>query len=99
MGSDQGWCDAPDDPQYNRQVLLPYPNSAENLWRDDQLYDVIVVLGHNDDPVVPGAGSAIFFHIARPDYEPTEGCVAISLDHMREVLVCCGPESVMHIAV
>src|ERR1700689_2079632 len=55
-----GWCDAPGDPAYNRPVVLPYPASAERLWRDDHVYDLIVVLGHNDDPVVPRAGSAIF---------------------------------------
>ena len=60
-----GWCDAPDDPNYNRLVSLPYPASAEHLWRDDNVYDLIAVLGYNDDPVVPGKGSAIFLHIAR----------------------------------
>ena len=78
-----GWCDAPLDPAYNRAVRLPYPASAENLWRDDEVYDLIVILGHNDDPPVPGMGSAIFLHLARPDGAPTEGCVAL----MRPVLL------------
>lgn len=94
---DQGWCDAPDDPAYNTQVSLPYPASAEELWRDDPLYDVIVVLGHNDDPVIPGNGSAIFFHIAQDGYLPTEGCVAVSLADMRKVLRQCGPQTSMEI--
>ncbi len=94
---EDGWCDAPRDPAYNQQVALPYPASAEQLWRDDRLYDVIVILGHNDDPVVPGHGSAIFFHIARDDYEPTEGCVAVSLADMRAILRLCGPDTVMEI--
>src|SRR5580698_7995560 len=64
---DDGWCDAPDDPAYNRQVKLPYPASAEHLWREDGIYDLIVVLGHNDDPVLPYMGSAIFLHLAKPD--------------------------------
>jgi len=72
-----GWCDDPGDPAYNRPVALPFPASAETLWRADGLYDVIVVLGHNDDPPVPGAGSAIFLHVARPDWGPTQGCVAL----------------------
>jgi L,D-peptidoglycan transpeptidase YkuD (ErfK/YbiS/YcfS/YnhG family) len=87
---DDGWCDAPDDPNYNRLVALPYPASAEHLWREDHLYDLVAVLGYNDDPVVPGQGSAIFLHLARsvgeswsdqkttPDYTPTEGCVALA---------------------
>ena len=73
LAQDDGWCDAPDDPAYNPPVRLPYPVSAERLWRDDRVYDLIVVLGYNDDPVVPGAGSAIFLHLARPDYAPTPG--------------------------
>lgn len=81
-----GWCDDPDDPAYNRLVELPYPASAETLWRDDDVYDLIVVLGHNDDPPVPGAGSAVFFHLAKPDFAPTEGCVAIERDILIEIL-------------
>ena len=77
---DDGWCDAPDDPNYNRLVKLPYPASAENLWRQDHLYDLVVVLGYNDDPVVKGLGSAIFLHLARPDFSATHGCVALSRD-------------------
>jgi L,D-peptidoglycan transpeptidase YkuD (ErfK/YbiS/YcfS/YnhG family) len=81
-----GWCDAPRDRAYNRPVHLPYPASAETLWRDDHLYDLLVVLGYNDDPVVPGQGSAIFLHLARLDYGPTEGCVALSHADMVAVL-------------
>ena len=73
-----GWCDAPDDPNYNRPVKLPYPASAEQMWREDHLYDLVAVLGYNDDPVVPGKGSAIFLHLAKPDYSPTQGCVALT---------------------
>ena len=73
-----GWCDAPDDPNYNRLVKLPYPASAENMWRDDHLYDLVAVVGFNDDPVVAGKGSAIFLHLAKPDYLPTAGCVALT---------------------
>lgn len=77
---DDGWCDAPADPNYNRLVKLPYPASAEHMWRDDHLYDLVAVLGYNDDPVVPGKGSAIFLHLAKPDYAPTHGCVALNHD-------------------
>ena len=65
---DDGWCDDPADPFYNRPVTLPYPARAEALWRDDRLYDLLIVLGHNDDPVRPGAGSAIFLHLAAGDF-------------------------------
>jgi len=83
---DDGWCDAPGDPRYNRPVKLPYPASAETMWRSDHLYDVVALLGFNDDPVVDGAGSAIFLHLAREDYGPTEGCVALALADMGAVL-------------
>lgn len=73
-----GWCDDPVDPNYNRPVTLPYPASCESMWREDELYDVVVILAHNDDPPVPGLGSAIFLHCAKPDYPPTQGCVALA---------------------
>jgi L,D-peptidoglycan transpeptidase YkuD (ErfK/YbiS/YcfS/YnhG family) len=73
-----GWCDAPTDANYNRLVTLPYPASAEKMWRDDHLYDLMAVLGYNDDPVVPGKGSAIFLHLAKSDYAHTQGCVALA---------------------
>jgi L,D-peptidoglycan transpeptidase YkuD (ErfK/YbiS/YcfS/YnhG family) len=75
-----GWCDAPDDPNYNRPVTLPYSASAEQMWREDHLYDLVVVLGYNDDPVVKGLGSAIFLHLARTDFSATHGCVALAYD-------------------
>lgn len=79
-----GWSDDPADPAYNRPVRLPRPFSAETLQREDAAYDVVVVLGHNDAPPVPGAGSAIFFHIAQG--RPTEGCVAIEKPDMLRLL-------------
>lgn len=81
-----GWCDDPADPAYNRLVRLPYAGRHESLWREDAVYDVIGVLGWNDDPVRPGRGSAIFLHVARPDYAPTEGCVALALADLLAVL-------------
>ena len=86
-----GWCDAPDDTYYNQAITLPYPASAEPLWRNDGLYDLIVVLGHNDDPPLPGAGSAIFWHVARPDFGSTEGCIAIPLADLHDAVQSCGP--------
>ncbi len=81
-----GWCDDPAEPEYNRLVALPCRASHERLWRADGVYDLIVELGFNDDPAVPGIGSAIFLHIARQDYPPTQGCVALAETDLREVL-------------
>ena len=94
---DDGWCDAPDDDAYNRPVALPYPASAERMWREDDVYDLVVVLGHNDDPVMPGMGSAIFLHLARPDYAPTEGCVALARADLEALLAVAGPEDALEI--
>ncbi|MDX1710979.1 MAG: L,D-transpeptidase family protein [Rhodovibrionaceae bacterium] len=81
-----GWCDDPSHPAYNRQVRLPFPASHERLWRDDRLYDIVAVLAHNDDPPKAGLGSAVFLHVAREDYRPTAGCVALAPDHLVDFL-------------
>jgi L,D-peptidoglycan transpeptidase YkuD (ErfK/YbiS/YcfS/YnhG family) len=92
-----GWCDAAGDRFYNRPVTLPYAASAETLFRSDHLYDLLVVLGHNDAPVVPGGGSCIFFHLMNPQAGPTEGCVAVSRRDMATILQRCGPHTRMRI--
>ncbi len=86
IAEQDGWCDDPLDGAYNTQVRLPYPARHEELWRRDALYDVVGVLGWNTRPVVRGQGSAIFLHVAKPDYAPTEGCVALSLTDLRQLL-------------
>lgn len=87
------WVDDPADANYNRPVSLPYTASAEQMWREDDLYDLLVVIGYNMEPVVPGAGSAIFLHIARPDFAPTAGCLAVKKDVLFAVLPLLGPGS------
>ena len=91
LAPDDGWCDDPADANYNRPVKHPYPASAERMWREDAVYDIVVVLGHNDDPVRPGRGSAIFLHLARPGYAPTEGCVALARADLEALLALAGP--------
>lgn len=91
ISPDDGWCDDPADPMYNRPVPLPYPGRTESLWREDGIYDLVVVLGHNDSPPVPGRGSAIFFHLATPGFGPTAGCVAVERRAMTAILPHCGP--------
>ena len=89
IAPDDGWCDAPADRNYNRPVRHPYPASAERLWREDGLYDLVVVLSHNVRPRVRGAGSAVFVHLARPGYRPTEGCIAMQREHLVRLLERC----------
>ena len=86
MAREDGWCDDPANAAYNRQIRLPFGGRHEVLWRDDGAYDVIVVIGHNDDPPIAGMGSAIFMHVARLDFAPTEGCVALAIPDLLRVL-------------
>lgn len=81
-----GWCDAPGDRNYNRPVALPYPASSEAMTRGDRLYDCCIVLDYNIRPRRRGMGSAIFFHIAKPGFQPTEGCVAVAPHVMKRLL-------------
>mgnify|MGYP000959001124 CR=1 FL=1 len=82
-----GWCDSPKDRNYNRPVRLPYGASHENMWRQDHLYDLVLELSWNDYPRKRGGGSAIFMHIARPHFLPTEGCIALRPQHLRQLLL------------
>jgi L,D-peptidoglycan transpeptidase YkuD (ErfK/YbiS/YcfS/YnhG family) len=79
LAPEDGWCDDPDHADYNRPLTLPHEARHERLWRDDGVYDVIGVLGWNLAPVERGRGSAIFLHVARPGFGPTEGCVALPM--------------------
>lgn len=96
LAQTDGWCDCPADRHYNQLVQHPYGASAEALWRDDSLYDIVVVLGYNDDPPHPGLGSAIFFHLSET-YAPTAGCVAIARADMLRLLRRCGPTTRLRI--
>jgi L,D-peptidoglycan transpeptidase YkuD (ErfK/YbiS/YcfS/YnhG family) len=92
-----GWCDDPSRPEYNRKVRFPFSGSAEHLWRDDALYDLIVVLGHNDAPPRPGLGSAIFLHVAAPGFKPTEGCIALEPPALRALIFDARPGDMLTI--
>jgi L,D-peptidoglycan transpeptidase YkuD (ErfK/YbiS/YcfS/YnhG family) len=81
-----GWCDQVGDRNYNRPVLLPYATSHERLWRDDHVYDIVISLNHNERPRIQGHGSCVFLHIARKDYRPTAGCIALSRPDLLKLL-------------
>ena len=92
-----GWSDDPDDPAYNTLIKRPHDYRHEELWRDDHVYDVIIELGQNDNPPKPGYGSAIFLHVARPDFNPTEGCVALKLKDLLVLLKDCDKKTIIAI--
>ena len=77
IGKDDGWCDDQKSDLYNQYIQFPFEGSAEHLYREDQIYDIICVLNYNTSPIIPGRGSAIFMHIAKPGFLGTEGCIAI----------------------
>jgi L,D-peptidoglycan transpeptidase YkuD (ErfK/YbiS/YcfS/YnhG family) len=93
LAPNDGWVDEPADANYNRLVSLPYPASAEQMWREDELYDALVVIGYNIDPIVPGAGSAIFLHVATPVFTTTAGCIAVQKQVLLGLLPQLGPGS------
>lgn len=98
LGERDGWCDDPAAAEYNLPVPLPFAASHETLWRLDHAYDVIIPLGYNDAPPVPGLGSAIFFHCLEDGRTHTEGCVAIDHNAMLDLLPALAPgmEMIIH---
>jgi L,D-peptidoglycan transpeptidase YkuD (ErfK/YbiS/YcfS/YnhG family) len=97
LSPSDAWVDDLADANYNRFVSLPYPGHTEAMWRDDGVYDLLVVIGYNMAPIVQGAGSAIFLHIARPDFSPTAGCIAIARAELVELMPLIGPRSTITI--
>lgn len=92
-----GWCDDSADPNYNCFVKLPYAASHEELWLQDHRYDLIVVIGYNDNPIRPGDGSAIFMHVVLDDYVPTSGCIALAMDDLLAVVKELTPQTTIRI--
>ena len=89
---DTGWCEDPAHADYNTKVTLPHPaQHVDTMTREDDLYDLCVPMGYNDDPVVAGKGSAIFLHVAREEGTPTQGCVALAKEDLLTVLKKCDP--------
>lgn len=86
ISADLGWCEVPEDRNYNRPVKIPYGASHERMKREDRLYDACLVLDWNISPRLRGRGSAIFFHLARPGFTPTQGCVAVTARVMARLL-------------
>jgi len=81
-----GWCDDPSSDLYNQQIKLPNTYSHEKLYRNDNLYDLILVLNYNINPTKKYKGSAIFIHIAKNSYKKTKGCIALKRKHLIELI-------------
>jgi L,D-peptidoglycan transpeptidase YkuD (ErfK/YbiS/YcfS/YnhG family) len=83
---DMGWCDDAKSPFYNQQIKLPTKYGHEKLYRSDNLYDLIVVLSYNINPIIKNKGSAIFLHIAKNSYQKTKGCIGLKKEHLIKII-------------
>ena len=72
-----GWCDDSKSKKYNQLIKYPFNLSSEKLFRKDNIYDIILILNYNMNPIQKKRGSAIFIHVARKNYKKTKGCVAV----------------------
>jgi len=81
-----GWCNDPKANKYNKLVKLPFKYSYENLFRKDNIYDIILVLNYNMNPIIKNKGSAIFMHVAKKNFKKTEGCVAIKKIELLKII-------------
>ena len=81
-----GWCDDPRSPFYNKLIKLPSKYSHEKLYRNDNLYDLIVVLSYNTNPIIKNKGSAIFMHITKSSYKKTAGCIALKKEDLVKII-------------
>lgn len=83
---DMGWCDDPESKKYNQLIKLPSKYRHEKLFRNDRIYDLIIVLNYNMNPVIKNKGSAIFIHIAKNNYNKTKGCIALKKKDLIEII-------------
>jgi L,D-peptidoglycan transpeptidase YkuD (ErfK/YbiS/YcfS/YnhG family) len=97
ISADLGWCEVPGDRNYNRPVTMPYAASHETMRRGDDLYDFCIVLDWNISPRRRGRGSAIFFHLSRPGFTPTQGCVAVTRQVMQRLLPLLSRDTVLEV--
>ena len=92
-----GWCDDRASPHYNQPVTLPFKASHEKLWREDHLYDLVIDTDYNRRPAIKGRGSAIFIHLARPNFQPTEGCLAFKRRDLQRLLAMINTKTRIHV--
>lgn len=81
-----GWCDDFKSKNYNKLIKIPFKYSYERLFRLDHIYDLVIVLNYNFNPIIKNKGSAIFIHIAKKNYQKTAGCIALKKEHLLKIL-------------
>jgi L,D-peptidoglycan transpeptidase YkuD (ErfK/YbiS/YcfS/YnhG family) len=93
IGPEHAWCEEVSSRHYNQPVRLDQNQAGDRLRRDDHLYDFIIEIDHNTKPRIAGRGSAVFLHLARRDFSPTAGCVAMTKGAMLRLLARLGPQT------
>tara|TARA_Y200000002_G_C22402453_1_gene546243 strand:- start:40 stop:531 length:492 start_codon:yes stop_codon:yes gene_type:complete len=92
-----GWCDDPKSRKYNKLINYPFNYGSEKLFRTDNIYDIVIVLNFNMNPIKKNKGSAIFIHVAKRKFSPTRGCVAIKKKELKKLLEIVNYKSVIKI--
>ena len=93
-----GWCDDPKSVHYNKLVKLPFAHKHEKLFKKENIYDIILVLNYNMNPIKKNKGSAIFIHVSKNNYKKTEGCVAIKKINLIKLLKEINPNTKIKIS-
>ena len=92
-----GWCNDSRSKNYNKLITFPFTYGYEKLFRQDNIYDVILVLDYNINPIRKNKGSAIFIHIAKKNYKNTAGCIAISKTHLKKIIKIINKKTIVYI--
>lgn len=92
-----GWCDDITSSRYNQPVTLPCDKHHEKLWREDHVYDLVIDTNYNRRPAIKGRGSAIFIHLARPNFTPTEGCIALNRRDLARLIAMINSQTRIHV--
>ena len=81
-----GWCDDPKSKFYNKLIKFPFKFRAEKLFLSKNIYDLVLVINYNMNPIVKNKGSAIFLHVSTKKLSPTKGCVSIKKKDLIRIL-------------
>ena len=81
-----GWCDDPNSKKYNQLIKYPFKFNSEKLYRSDNIYDIVIVLNFNINPIKKNKCSAIFMHVSKKKFSPTKGCVALKKNELRKMI-------------
>ena len=81
-----GWCNDSKSKNYNRLIKLPSVYNFEKLFKNNNTYDILIVLDYNMNPTIKNKGSAIFIHVAKKNYKKTEGCIALKKNDLLKII-------------